>query len=306
MDASSTNDKGGCIHILSFTITPKNLTLTDAINSVLDHGTIELLTDVTLSEKLVVEGSVSLFLRGHTLTLADVPDDYGVVVKEYLSFNKSGTVVVPGTYGIGVAEGAKLMVEESHMIAGEKNAYIISNFGQTDIFGGIFEGTYCCVNNIQGYTYIGGGIFSTAATDWTGEYEASDVLNGGDMGIYSGTFSKPIDPALCGEGKCVKPNEDGTYSVVRKANIIQNPYYSYKTHGEQAQFTVYVEGEGITYRWEYSRNGTAWYDTKLEGYDTDTLTVPVLVSRDGYKYRCIVTDAYGNETVSAEAILIVE
>ena len=44
----------------------------------------------------------------------------------------------------------------------------------------------------------------------------------------------------------------------------------------------------------------------MEGYNTDTLTVTATASRNGYKYRCIVTDAYGNETVSQEAILTVE
>ena len=44
----------------------------------------------------------------------------------------------------------------------------------------------------------------------------------------------------------------------------------------------------------------------MEGYATDTLTVTATVARNGYKYRCIVTDANGNETVTDYATLTVQ
>ena len=44
----------------------------------------------------------------------------------------------------------------------------------------------------------------------------------------------------------------------------------------------------------------------IPDYATDTLTVTATAARNGYKYRCIVTDAYGNETVSETATLTVE
>jgi hypothetical protein len=72
-------------------------------------------------------------------------------------------------------------------------------------------------------------------------------------------------------------------------------------------FTVNVEGEGLTYRWQYQRaDGTKWFDTTMAGYKTAELTVTATKARNGYKYRCIVTDAYGNETVSEVAVLTVE
>lgn len=75
----------------------------------------------------------------------------------------------------------------------------------------------------------------------------------------------------------------------------------------QAVFTVQVEGQGLRYRWQYQRaGGTKWFDTTMEGYKTSQLTVIATAARNGYKYRCIVTDVYGNETVSDEAILTVE
>ena len=44
----------------------------------------------------------------------------------------------------------------------------------------------------------------------------------------------------------------------------------------------------------------------MEGYNTDTLTVTATIARNGYKYRCIVSDSYGNETISETATLTVE
>ena len=77
--------------------------------------------------------------------------------------------------------------------------------------------------------------------------------------------------------------------------------------GGKAVFTVEVQGEGLTYTWQYQRaDGTKWFYTTMEGFDTATLTVTATASRNGYKYRCIVTDAYGNETVSETATLTVE
>ena len=281
---------------------------TDALTQYPEEGQdfINIVSDVTLTEKVVVEGSsVGLALHGVTLTLADVPDDYGMVVKGSLFIYKECTIVTPGTYGIGVAEGGALHSMECHYIAGEKNDYIISNFGTTNIFDGIFEGVYCCINNIKGFTYIGLGKFSTAEYDWTGEYESADVLNGDRMVIYDATFSKPIDPSLCDPDRCVKPNEDGTYSVVAKAKVLSHPSNAYADCGASATFSVRAEGEDLAYRWEYSRDGNTWFDTKLEGFDTATLTVPVILARSGYRYRCVVTDFMGNQDTSNTGRLFV-
>jgi hypothetical protein len=47
-------------------------------------------------------------------------------------------------------------------------------------------------------------------------------------------------------------------------------------------FTVETLGDIAAYRWEYSRDGITWYNTKMEGATTATLTVPVLLTRNGY------------------------
>mgnify|MGYP003320087745 CR=1 FL=1 len=72
------------------------------------------------------------------------------------------------------------------------------------------------------------------------------------------------------------------------------------------KFTV-TAAEGCTYKWQYQRaDGTKWFYTTMEGCNTNTLTVIATTARSGYKYRCIITDSYGNETISEEAVLTVE
>ena len=74
--------------------------------------------------------------------------------------------------------------------------------------------------------------------------------------------------------------------------------------GQSAQFTVAANvSEGVTYRWQYSRNGETWYDTTMSGYNTDTLTVSVTAARNGYQYRCIVTGSKSSSVISDAAVL---
>ena len=82
--------------------------------------------------------------------------------------------------------------------------------------------------------------------------------------------------------------------------ILEQPGAQTVQAGTDAIFEVAAEGDGLTYQWQYTKNGTAWYSTGMTGYNTATLTVATTLARNGYQYRCIVTDAYGN-TVTTEA-----
>ena len=75
--------------------------------------------------------------------------------------------------------------------------------------------------------------------------------------------------------------------------------------GETVQFKVSVEGEVKSYKWEY-RKVFKWFDTSMEGYNTDTLTVPATGARNGYDYRCLITFADGTQVYSELAELLVE
>ena len=111
---------------------------------------------------------------------------------------------------------------------------------------------------------------------------------------------------------CVITDENGTQLTSEIAVLSVNaaklevgePESVTVTEGATVQFKV-DNVEGYHYRWQYSRNGSTWYNTTMEGYDTDTLTVPAPLSRNGYRYRCVVTDGFGSEVITTAAVLTV-
>ncbi len=74
--------------------------------------------------------------------------------------------------------------------------------------------------------------------------------------------------------------------------------------GATASFTVTAEGDGLTYQWQYrsSKDGK-WYNAKVDGANTSTMRIGVTDARNGMKFRCKVTDAYGNQAISDAATL---
>jgi len=79
--------------------------------------------------------------------------------------------------------------------------------------------------------------------------------------------------------------------------------------GASAQFAVEAEGEGLQYRWQYSMNGgKSWTSSSsaTEGYNTATLTVVGTLARNGFMYRCKLTDEKGNAAYSEAVMLTVE
>lgn len=67
------------------------------------------------------------------------------------------------------------------------------------------------------------------------------------------------------------------------------------TQGETIVFKVEAEGTFLSYQWMYSyNNGETWTSSTLIGNDTPVLSMEHRPYRDGYLYRCKITDAYGN------------
>ncbi len=74
-----------------------------------------------------------------------------------------------------------------------------------------------------------------------------------------------------------------------------------------AEFHVEAVGSGLTYQWQFSKNNRTWTNSTsaTQGYNTDTLHVIITNTRNGYYYRCIVTDGSGESIVSDAARLTV-
>ena len=66
--------------------------------------------------------------------------------------------------------------------------------------------------------------------------------------------------------------------------------------GSNAVFSVRAAGVNMSYRWQYRTSSTGkWHNcsSKLEGYNSEKLTVPVTAKRNGYQYRCVVSTEGG-------------
>lgn len=71
-------------------------------------------------------------------------------------------------------------------------------------------------------------------------------------------------------------------------------------------FSVVAIGEGLTYQWEYMTSGsTIWKNSGMPGNNTDTLTFSAKAYHDGYKYRCLITDANGNEIRTNDVVITI-
>jgi len=79
--------------------------------------------------------------------------------------------------------------------------------------------------------------------------------------------------------------------------------------GQSAQFQVDATGYGLTYQWQYSLNGgKSWFNSTAatQGYNTDTLTVMGVQNRDGFLYRCRITDSKGEKLYTEAVTLTVD
>lgn len=89
--------------------------------------------------------------------------------------------------------------------------------------------------------------------------------------------------------------------------ITQQPQDASVDTNASAIFTVKAVGAGLTYQWQFlpAADGSAWSNTNASGATTASLTIVGASYRNGYKYRCIVTDKKGRQVTSDAATLTV-
>ena len=76
--------------------------------------------------------------------------------------------------------------------------------------------------------------------------------------------------------------------------------------GSTATFTVKARGLKVSYSWQYSTDGgKTWQKAYLGGstQTAETLSVTIYSHRDGYMFRCVVSDVIGNSSTSSTAAL---
>ncbi len=114
--------------------------------------------------------------------------------------------------------------------------------------------------------------------------------------------------------RCVVTDEYGNkaYSnaaklTVKSPKITTQPKAVTAAKNAKAKFTVAASGVGLKYQWQVKTSSkTSWKNTTITGYKTKTITVGATSARNGYQYRCVVTDEYGNKAYSNAAKLTVK
>lgn len=146
-------------------------------------------------------------------------------------------------------------------------------------------------------------------------YKNGQWVNSSLPGAKTSTLSVAITNARDGYVfRCmVKDSSGGTvYSDSATLHVKQSSIYI-KTQpydrdcfaGETAQFYVVVEGSGLTYQWQTYKN-YQWVNSSMPGYNTDELSVAVTNARDGYSFRCVISDRNGLVVYSESATLHVK
>ena len=94
----------------------------------------------------------------------------------------------------------------------------------------------------------------------------------------------------------VEAVKDALADLMDTMFIIYQPKNWYGEIGGTVTFTV-IAMNVATYRWQYSDNGTTWYNASstLPGYNTDTMSFVMGEQHIGRLRRCALTDADGNK-----------
>lgn len=96
-------------------------------------------------------------------------------------------------------------------------------------------------------------------------------------------------------------NQDEPYIFA----IVNQPSDYTGSVGKVATFSVKAQGTDLKYQWQVYKNGS-WSDSSLPGAKTNTISIDITAARNGYKFRCNVSDVNGHVKTSREATLYVK
>lgn len=153
--------------------------------------------------------------------------------------------------------------------------------------------------------------FKVAAEGSDLSYQWQYTLNGSywsnckGAGYDTDTFSFAMDRKYAGrQYRCIltsgdeKVTSDAAALRLKETNkITLQPADVNAAIGETVAFHVEATGKELSYKWQYSVNGTYWGNCTGSSYNTDTFSFAMQERFDGRQYRCVVT-ADGNKLIS--------
>ncbi|MDE7219918.1 MAG: S-layer homology domain-containing protein [Oscillospiraceae bacterium] len=295
-----------------------------------DGNTYIVAGDVTISDRIVVSGTVTLQLASGTLTASKgihVPKDAS------LTINGSGTLKATGDNwhaGIGGNEnesGGNITINGGTInatggqgaagIGGGSGGYGNGGTNTIRITGGTVTA--------EGSTYgagIGGGANTTnvgaiviegGVVEATGGNAAAGIGGGSSnnnfrtmVTITGGTIQAKGGHIIGGNGCVSIKIQNAVVNGTRVAlDFTAPPQDKTVTAGEAAVFTVAASGEPVpTYQWQVSIDGGRnWSD--ISGATASTYTIAAAdMSMNGWRYRCIISNEVGRAESSAATLTV--
>ena len=262
--------------------------------------------------------------------ITDQPFDYSTIVDLVASFNIEATGLDPHYQWQQSVDNGATWTDSEFSGADTDFLYVPVTVGRN---GMMFRCVLTDVNNTvisepaalkvlafitaqpQSYTgYVGDTAqFSVDVTGVSPTYQWQHSYNGGETWKNSGftgnktaIMNVPVTAARNGflyrcvitDVNNVVTSEPAELTVF--ADIASQPESVVSPIGGNAYFTVGVNAVSPSYQWQTSVNGgQTWKNSGFTGNKTETLTVAVSEARDGYLYRCVVTDV--NNTVTSDA-----
>lgn len=151
---------------------------------------------------------------------------------------------------------------------------------------------------------------------WKVSTDGKNWTNSRMTGYNTSELSVPVKRDKDGyKFLCIVTDETGsvtssiaTLTVLKEtAKITTQPISLTQAVGTTAKFTVAATGSGtLRYQWKVSTDGKKWTNSRMTGYNTDTLQVPVKYDKNGYKFLCVVTDASGSVTSNTAMLTVVK
>ncbi|MBR6628066.1 MAG: BspA family leucine-rich repeat surface protein [Lachnospiraceae bacterium] len=144
---------------------------------------------------------------------------------------------------------------------------------------------------------------------------ASEWVDSGMTGAKTNSITVQGTKARNGyQYRCVVTNGSGGKAISNGATLIVNTGLTIASHpvsvsvseGSNATFKVKASGDGLKYQWQFRKSDAdSWINSGMTGSNTDSITVQGTAARNGYQYRCVITDGSGNKVTSNGATLTV-
>ena len=145
---------------------------------------------------------------------------------------------------------------------------------------------------------------------WNASYSSSDSTvcsvnsSGTVTALKEGTATISVSISVGGSSAYVYR---ASVTVQPAVKITSQPASVTAAVGTTASFSVSASGSSLSYQWQCKAgSSSSWSNTGLTGSASQTLSVPAIAERNGYQYRCVVTNSAGSATSSAATLTVTQ